>query len=278
MATDGGGFTGIGVAVRDIQSRLTASRGQDLEPRSSDNAMEAAQKFEAYLAQVMLREMRKTLPEGGIFSGPPMDSFVDMFDQAVADRIAEGGRLGLADQLARSFGDGVADLGGALSGLPPVEVARRGRNIPLHPFQHQGPEQPQREQLRRGVWPVAGAVSSSFGHRADPFNGKLRHHAGLDIAAPTGTPIRAVEGGEVVLSGQRRGYGNVVMVRHDDGTTGLYAHCRDLHVSKGARVQAGQDIATVGSTGRATGPHLHFELRTESGAVDPQALYEWAGR
>jgi murein DD-endopeptidase MepM/ murein hydrolase activator NlpD len=97
----------------------------------------------------------------------------------------------------------------------------------------------------------------------------------MDIAAPTGTPIMAVEGGEVMLAGHRKGYGNVVMVRHDDGTTGLYAHCHELGVRKGDRVHAGESIATVGATGRATGPHLHFELRADGTAVNPEAVYQW---
>lgn len=282
MAADGLGLAGV-----DFQAQLatmhTATEGRAHEPQPHDNAVEAARKFEAYLAQTMLREMRKTVPDGGIFSGPTMETFVDMFDEAVAERIAEGGRLGLAHQLAGAIDPGQRDRGMGLPGLPPVS-GLVGRTVPLRHGSgaahgsHGLPETGVPGGDKAGVWPVEGAISSRFGTRSDPFTGEHRHHAGLDIAAPAGTPIRAVESGEVILAGRRKGYGNVVMVRHDDGTTGLYAHCRDLSVRSGARIRAGQAIATVGESGRATGPHLHFELRAEKGAVDPDSVYDWAGR
>ncbi|HCH61856.1 MAG: hypothetical protein CL927_05510 [Deltaproteobacteria bacterium] len=275
MSSDGG-FGGVGLSAMQMHAQMALQKSSERAPERHENALEAARKFESYLAQVMLREMRKTVPEGGIFSGPSMDTFMDMFDQTLADRIAEGGRLGLAEQLAGAIsgdreGDGRLDLlAHSRGGI--------GRTIPLATGEHHHdhPEMPSHHLQRKiGWWPVQGDVSSSFGHRSDPFTGEHRHHAGMDIAAAEGTPIRAVESGEVIWAGRRGGYGNTVMVRHKDGTTGLYAHCRDLTVVAGARVRAGQSIATVGETGRATGPHLHFELRTESGAVDPQDAYSF---
>lgn len=267
-------MSGDGMLTKGLQFQAQMAMQKSAEPRAKQgsNPAEAARKFEAYLAQTMLREMRKTIPDGGFFSGPAMDTFIDMFDQAIGESIAEGGRLGLAHQLTRSMGGDTAS--NALPGLPPVHGGR-GRLLPLGAPEFAGPEMPETGGIKRGRWPVAGAVSSHFGQRSDPFTGEHRHHAGLDIAAPSGTPITAVEGGEVIVSGRRKGYGNVVMVRHDDGTTGLYAHCRDVGVGVGSRVEAGQSIATVGSTGRATGPHLHFELRANGKAVDPEAFYRW---
>jgi murein DD-endopeptidase MepM/ murein hydrolase activator NlpD len=275
MSSDGG-FGGIGMTGMNFQAQTALQQSSERTPEKSDNAFEAAQKFESYLAQLMLREMRKTVPEGGVFSGPSMDTFIDMFDQTVADRIAEGGRLGLAAQIAGAIAPG-GEAGMTAGGLPPIPGVT-GRTIPFATAGHAHPEAPGAHVQKLGWWPVKGAISSDFGHRTDPFTGEDRHHAGMDIAAAEGTPIRAVESGEVVLAGRRKGYGNVVMVRHDDGTTGLYAHCRDVGVAAGTRISAGQSIATVGSTGRATGPHLHFELRTAEGAVDPQTIYDWARR
>ena len=97
-----------------------------------------------------------------------------------------------------------------------------------------------------GEMPVEGVITSRFGLRSDPFHGKTRHHKGLDIAAPTGTPIHPVRPGTVVSSGERGGYGNVVVLDHGDGTTGLYAHCHELKVKKGDKVGYGDVIATVG--------------------------------
>jgi len=119
------------------------------------------------------------------------------------------------------------------------------------------------------VWPVAAPVTSGFGMRVHPVTGAPRLHAGLDLGAPTGTPIRAAAGGTVVFAGVMGGYGNTVDVRHPDGTTTRYAHQSRILVRSGQQVAAGQAIGLVGSTGASTGPHLHFEVRTPTGPIDP---------
>lgn len=113
------------------------------------------------------------------------------------------------------------------------------------------------------LWPVSGSLNSGFGPRGAGF------HDGVDIAAPEGTPIRAVEQGEVIYSGQLRGYGNMVIVRHSGGIVTVYAHNQVNLVQEGQRVARGEIIARVGSTGRVTGPHLHFEIRKNNLAQDP---------
>jgi murein DD-endopeptidase MepM/ murein hydrolase activator NlpD len=118
-------------------------------------------------------------------------------------------------------------------------------------------------------WPVRGRLSSHFGYRRDPFHGKHKFHSGLDIAAPRGTPIGASADGVVVFAGWGRKYGNYVVVEHADGRRTKYAHADKLLVTEGEMVQSGQAIATVGSTGRATGPHLHFEVIEKGRAVNP---------
>ena len=115
-------------------------------------------------------------------------------------------------------------------------------------------------QLR---WPVRGPITSQFGLRDG------EHHMGIDIAAPRGTVVLAAASGEVLLSDSRQGYGNVVMVRHDDGLVTVYAHHERNLVQAGQRVTVGQVIARVGSTGHATGPHLHFEVRHDKAAQNP---------
>lgn len=119
--------------------------------------------------------------------------------------------------------------------------------------------------------PLPGAVGSTYGPRVHPVHGDLRMHHGVDIAAPTGTPIRAFAGGTVTFAGPRGGYGNVVVVEHADGTEARYAHQSGIDVTVGQRLAAGDVVGRVGATGTATGPHLHFELRRDGESVDPGA-------
>ena len=116
-------------------------------------------------------------------------------------------------------------------------------------------------------WPVdAGIVSSEYGDRHG------RPHRGIDIAGDVGEPILAVASGDVIYAGNgMRGYGNVVIVRHDQSTTSLYAHNSEIKVKVGDCVRQGEQIALLGNTGRSTGPHVHFELRDGEVPIDPRA-------
>ncbi|MEB3286785.1 MAG: M23 family metallopeptidase [Vampirovibrionales bacterium] len=123
--------------------------------------------------------------------------------------------------------------------------------------------------------PVSGQVTSSFGWRNDPLGGGNRFHSGLDIAAPQGSPVYAPQNGYVVFSGPYKGYGNVVVLDHGYGLYTLYGHASTLYVSKGQAVRYGQTIAAVGSTGRSTGPHLHFEVHQAGQYVNPVNYLAW---
>lgn len=124
------------------------------------------------------------------------------------------------------------------------------------------------------VWPVAGKhnVSSLFGYRPHPFGGKKSLHQGLDIAARRGTPIVAIAPGTVKFVGYKRGFGRMVQVEHSDSWVSTYAHASTTLVAAGQPVLAGQMIAKVGSSGHATGPHLHLEIHREGRPVDPLPL------
>lgn len=108
--------------------------------------------------------------------------------------------------------------------------------------------------------PLAGRISSNYGWRHDPIDGNLKHHNGIDIAVASGTPVKSIAPGRVSFSGARGGYGNLVVIEHDNGMVSLYGHNALLLVSAGETVDAHKTIALSGSTGRSTGPHLHFEL------------------
>lgn len=117
-----------------------------------------------------------------------------------------------------------------------------------------------------------GYISSGFGVRMDPFTGEEGIHKGVDFAAPAGTDVLAVAAGVVTWAGPREGYGNLVQVNHGNGYSTRYAHNSTVLVKVGDEVQRGQAIATVGSTGRSTGPHVHFEVLKNGVQVDPMSF------
>ncbi|KRE88781.1 peptidase M23 [Frateuria sp. Soil773] len=119
--------------------------------------------------------------------------------------------------------------------------------------------------------PVQGYISSYFGGRPDPFSGHSARHTGLDIATSLGTPVHAVAEGMVTYAGVRSGYGNVVEIDHGNGYMTRYAHNSALLVHPGQRVHVGDAISKAGSTGRSTGPHVHFEVWYKGRVVNPLA-------
>ena len=119
--------------------------------------------------------------------------------------------------------------------------------------------------------PAPGRCSSGFGPRGGEF------HKGQDLAAPIGTPIVAAADGTVLNAGPASGYGLWVRVQHPDGTVTTYGHNHTNHVTTGQPVSAGQPIGEVGNRGQSTGPHLHFQIDTGGGPVDPAAFYEQRG-
>lgn len=114
-----------------------------------------------------------------------------------------------------------------------------------------------------------GYMTSRYGYRTDPFTGRTAFHAGIDFAGPEGTDVFAVAPGIVTFAGIKSGYGNVVIINHGDGMSTLYAHARNLVVKVGDLVTKDQLVAYMGSTGRSSGPHLHYEVMRNGTQVDP---------
>jgi len=171
------------------------------------------------------------------------------------DELARVNRIGDANQIR--VGQKIF-IPGATRLLPVETITPRETVAPNLSL----PEPPEPE-VGRFFLPVHGTVNSGFGRRGASF------HDGVDIAAPLGTPIRAIASGEVIYSDQLRGYGNIVIVRHTEGLVSVYAHNESNLVREGQRVYRGETIGRVGSTGRVTGPHLHFEIRKNNTAQDP---------
>lgn len=150
------------------------------------------------------------------------------------------------------------------------------------PVRHNGMEQVQEiERTARStdkmaaqptIWPASGEVTSGFGWRNSPWEDGSELHPGVDIANSMGTPIVATADGGVVQSGPAGGYGNIVQIDHGNGIVTIYGHNSSTLVKVGQSVKKGQVISYLGSTGRSTGPHVHYEVRVNGTAVDPMSF------
>lgn len=232
--------------------RLGRTEGLTPEQRR-ENVLEAAREFEAVLMQQLLHVMRESmLDDKGAFGegdGMHADMYTQLFEGEVARQITAGGTsLGISDLVYKQLAEGVnkADPH-ATPAAPPVPTIPASPDA-LKTERHRGPD------------PLQGAITSSYGMRTDPFTRRLAYHRGIDLRAAEGTPVRPVLAGVVQFAGRHGGYGNLVTVRHDDGTVTKYGHLKDIYVKEGDVIDKNCIIGTVGSTGRSTGPHLHFEV------------------
>jgi murein DD-endopeptidase MepM/ murein hydrolase activator NlpD len=192
---------------------------------------------------------------------------------------------------ARRMRGVLSDLGLNAASMEAAAVAPRGMGGPFVPvkpkadagaFERQlyriNISRAQVERLNRTLAlvpyrkPVVGAVefTSGFGVRSDPFLGRPAMHTGLDFRAPTGDPVRATAIGKVVAAGWQGGYGRMIEIDHGNGLSTRYGHLSEINVKVGDSIKIGQVIGAVGSTGRSTGPHLHYETRIDGDPVDPQ--------
>jgi peptidoglycan hydrolase FlgJ len=219
--------------------------------------MEACRGFETIFLAKLWQQMRSTLPKDGSLQGSQSEFYLSMFDHEVAATLARGEGAGIArmmfEQLSRRLdaADPKTSPAGSLGGYRP--------------------------ELPRLLWPLEGEISSGFGWREDPFTGARAWHAGIDLVAEHGSPVRSCWPGEVSFAGAREGYGETVIIEHPGGWTSLYAHNSRNLVEVGQKIRAGEVIAHVGSSGRATGPHLHFELRRKDGALNPLKVLRQLG-
>lgn len=159
---------------------------------------------------------------------------------------------------------------------PPADVIARRAVVQDVPSAHAAPlAEPSRMLSTVAhdvmVWPLDGRLTSTYGPRYG------RMHLGIDLAAPTGTPIRAIQDGRVAFAGWKGGYGNTVDIAHDGGQTTRSAHQSELLVTTGERVERGQVIGRVGTTGSSTGPHLHFEVSIAGSDLDPLTVLPGRG-
>ena len=227
-----------------------------LRGRNDPEAVKAvAKEMESLFVYEMLKVMREasgTSSTGGLGS----DTYTSMFDMELSKVIAERG-LGLSDMLTKDLS--------AIAEKTTTPSKNSGSDRDL--------KKAGTEEIR-GLLPEVDhpRVSSGYGLRRDPFSGELKFHHGLDIAAPEGTEVHPVKAGTVQFSGEQPKYGNVVIIDHGDGFTSTYAHNKVNLVQAGEKVDSKTVIARVGSTGRSTGPHIHFEVAYKGEKVDPGKL------
>ena len=179
-------------------------------------------------------------------------------------RLSEMSGVSQEEESASPHGAG----GPALDAAPVETLESRAARLEAGLRQH---EAALKERARvPSIWPVEGETTDSFGYRRNPFGGGgSEFHPGQDIAAPRGTPVVAPADGTVVEAGWKNGYGQTVVIDHGNGLTTRYGHLSKIEVAAGQEVRRGEGLGQVGSTGRSTGPHLHYEVRVGDLPVSP---------
>jgi peptidoglycan hydrolase FlgJ len=279
----------VNLQLEKIRSGIAQAQGPDGETRLRE-LKKATQEFEAVFIGYMLKVMRSTVEpadeEGGALG---KDIYLSMFDQEIALQMARNSSVGIGEMMYRQLEQTVKDNKVVPGGSPSEAQTLQVPANMEHPMQGQ-PELPTSDLQKESstgtsmeaptTWtaPVDGRLSSTFGERADPFTQATRFHRGVDFAARAGTPIRAAQSGMVVFSGNLSGYGNTIIVEHAGGYRTLYGHASRNLVREGDRVSAEQVIGEMGSSGRSTGTHLHFELQKSGERLNPQEFLAAASR
>jgi murein DD-endopeptidase MepM/ murein hydrolase activator NlpD len=249
--------------------------------REREQVKTLAQEFEAMLMLQMIRGMRQSMLEDEAQpEGLGNDTLRDNFDVELSRHLSKAGGFGLGDWLARQVSSETEPAARASSA--PGEPQSQPRVMQVSDVRHipapAGRQADTDDDDFRLQLPIDGKTTSGFGLRADPMSGRVKRHRGVDLRAAYGTEVPAAETGKVVFAGERGAYGNLVVVEHGNGVQTRYAHLSSIAVTPGTPVAAGQAIGRVGSTGRSTAPHLHFEVLVNGERVDPERIAARAGR
>ncbi len=209
----------------------------------------ACQEFESIFTYQLLKSMRRTIEKSDLFHGGQGEEIYEsLLDQELAKNVSASDYNSLANLIYQQFKREDP------SGIGQGEDIGAGEDLVGNP----------------PLGPLKAPISSEFGWRKDPINGQNRFHYGLDLAAEEGTLVRASLPGRVIMSEYQEGYGNLVVLDHGHGLNTLYAHNRDNLSKQGDWVRRGTPLARVGSSGRTTGPHLHFEVKRHGRRLDPR--------
>lgn len=271
--------------------RLTAlDRGGAGTGAEREQLGELAAQFESMLMLEMIKQMRKSLlDEQAEGEGLGNETYSSTIDSELAMHLARAGGLGLTPTMVEAWerqqqavrpGTALARTGGialpasnAVAAVPTTPAPMVSVNRPVAAatpaVSAAAPTTSGRHESALSL-EMSARVSSAYGWRNDPIKGRAKFHGGIDLAARYGTEVPAAAAGTVVSAGEQGGYGLTVVVRHQNGFESRYAHLASLDVQAGDRVTQGQQVGRVGTTGRSTGPHLHFEVTQAGRRVDPE--------
>lgn len=261
--------------ARESQTDAVAAPASAAE---RDRLATLAAEFESMLMLEMIKQMRRSmLDEQSEGEGLGADTFFSTIDTELSRHLSQGGGMGLQTELLRAWDrqQPGADAPAATPVAAPVAaraiaapVAASAAASVVRPTEVAAPAEVDAPPAPISL-EMDGRISSQFGWRRDPFVGRARFHGGIDLAARYGTEVPAAAAGTVVTAGEQGGYGLTVVVRHDGGYQTRYAHLSSLEVRVGDAIEKGALLGRVGSTGRSTAPHLHFEVTQGGQRVDP---------
>jgi murein DD-endopeptidase MepM/ murein hydrolase activator NlpD len=247
----------------------TGAGGGTAMPTSVEDA---ARSFEAQFIYQMLRQMRASMSLDGEDKGYGAETLGSTVDLELATQISRNGGVGFARMIEAAISGTsaaaatVPEPNAAPSYVSPSHVAAALSHPPAQPPSHPltlAPSHP--GDL------FQAPITSDFGWRADPFSGARKFHGGVDFAMAYGTDVPAAEDGRVVVAEAQGRYGNTVVLEHASGAQTRYAHLSEILVRPGDTVPAGYTLGRAGSSGAATGPHLHFEVIVENRRMDPRS-------
>jgi murein DD-endopeptidase MepM/ murein hydrolase activator NlpD len=232
--------------------------------RQRDQLQRIAQEFESMLLRQVLRDMRRAGAWEEEPKGFGAETMGDVIEAELATHLTRNKGLGLSEQMLEQLKRMTEGIVAPATVAPSLEMMLPPASLMAVP-DHAA------DSARTHAAPE---VTSAFGWRTDPFNGRKTFHRGVDLAAAYGQDVQSARAGRVAFSGDQRGYGTTVVVEHEDGTKSRYAHLSQTLVTPGTMVAAGQTLGRAGNSGRATGTHLHFEVTSADG--QPLSPSEWS--
>ena len=247
-------YHGLMVENRQQQEHILFLARQTNELQAQ---LESIQALDSSIREMMRLDGRRTTPAAPVVQAVATAQTRDLRPQLANRSLSLAATLLRTEQNLESIKEAIPITEDSLKGLEKQVEAQRAR-----------------EQATPSLWPVTGNITSGFGYRRSPFDASREFHAGIDVAAPRGTAVHATAAGTVRMASWNGGYGNVIFLDHGFGYVTVYAHLSRISVRVGQIVEKGQVIGLVGSTGRSTGPHLHYEVRVGGATVNPMRFLE----